>query len=31
PFPLGITQITPPHAHRNDSGTEWSHDRPDKS
>lgn len=21
-FPLGIRQITPPHAHRNDSGTE---------
>ncbi len=22
PFPLGIRQITPPHAHSNDSGTE---------
>jgi hypothetical protein len=31
PFPLGISQITPPHDHINDPDTEQSHDRPDKS
>jgi hypothetical protein len=31
PFPLGIREIAPPHVHINDSDTQWSHDRPDKS
>ncbi|OEJ21381.1 hypothetical protein AS594_38005 [Streptomyces agglomeratus] len=31
PFPLSITQITSPHAHINDPGTEQPHDRPDRS